>query len=222
MMGGDHGTRSVERAAAPHPGGRGAARRGLSAACGLPDAAAAGACGRSRRGLRHARCASLRARSVLHGRGHRAAAGGLPRRAGEYPHQWAERPPDRSGGRCAAHPHAPSGGGFFLRDRQSALFSRGQRQGWPEQRRGPHGAVPDAGRAVCGCRVAAAARRAVCAGAPGGAPVRPAVRPARGRAGAEAGAAGAPQCRKPCQPAAARGKAGRAARPDAAAGAAGI
>ena len=42
-MGGDHGTRSVERAAAPHPGGRGAARRGLSAACGLPGAAAAGA-----------------------------------------------------------------------------------------------------------------------------------------------------------------------------------
>lgn len=68
----------------------------------------------------------------------------------------------------------------------------------------------------------AAARRAVCAGAPGGAPVRPAVRPARGRAGAEAGAAGAPQCRKSRQSAAARGKAGRAARPDAAAGAAGI
>lgn len=39
---------------------------------------------------------------------------------------------DRSGGRCAAYPRAPSGGGFFLRDRQSALFSRGQRQGWPE------------------------------------------------------------------------------------------
>ena len=38
----------------------------------------------------------------------------------------------------------------------------------------------------------------------------------------EAGAAGAPQCRKPRQPAAARGKTGRAARPDAAAGAAGI
>lgn len=57
---------------------------------------------------------------------------------------------------------------------------------------------------------------------PGGAPVRPAVRPARGRAGAEAAAAGAAQCRKPRQSAAARGKAGRAARPDAAAGAAGI
>lgn len=99
--------------------------------------------------------------------GHRAAAGGLPRRAGECPHQRAGGAADRSGGRCAAHPHAPSGGGFFLRDRQSALFSRGQRQGWPEQRRGPHGAVPDAGGAVHGGRLAAAARRAVCTRAPG-------------------------------------------------------
>ncbi len=40
-------------------------------------------------------------------------------------------------------------------------FPVGSRQGWPEQRRGPHGAVPDAGGAVHGGRVAAAARRAV-------------------------------------------------------------